>query len=94
MESGVFVGSWISKHYGRRWCVCLITVYALCSTAVLVSSESSAHKLTGRSIHFWFPSECHLIYIDAHGTTGTLSWLTIKCSGLLVTGIVRATSEV
>ena len=30
---------------------------------------------------------------NLRGSTGTLYWLAIKCGGLLVTGIVRGTSE-
>ncbi len=47
----VFIGSWISRHYGRRWCVFAMSIYALGSTAVLVSGLTRAQMLTGRSIH-------------------------------------------
>lgn len=48
---GVFIGSFISNRYGRRWCVFAMSVYALGSTAVIVSAKSPAQMLTGRSIH-------------------------------------------
>lgn len=48
---GVFVGSWISSRHGRRACICAMSVYALGSTAVIVSSSGRAQMLVGRSIH-------------------------------------------
>lgn len=48
---GVFIGSWASNRYGRRWCIFLMSIYALGSTSVLVSGLNRPQMLAGRSIH-------------------------------------------
>ncbi|KAH6721875.1 putative sugar transport protein [Leptodontidium sp. MPI-SDFR-AT-0119] len=99
---GVFVGSWISKRYGRRWCIFLMNIYALGTTAVMVSGTNRAQMLTGRSLYSIylgmqlsvipiFLAEISPTYL--RGSIGTLYWLSIKCGGLLITGIVRVTSK-
>ncbi|KAG4437829.1 hypothetical protein IFR05_006675 [Cadophora sp. M221] len=99
---GVFVGSWISKRYGRRWCIFLMNIYALGTTAVTVSGTNRAQMLTGRSLHYvYLGMQLSVIPIflaeisptHLRGSIGALYWLSIKCGGLLVTGIVRVTSK-
>ncbi|PVH83886.1 general substrate transporter [Cadophora sp. DSE1049] len=99
---GVFVGSWISKRYGRRWCISLLNIYAFGTTAVMVSGTNHAQMLTGRSMHYvYLGMQLSVIPIflaeisptHLRGSIGTLYWLSIKCGGLLITGIVRVTSR-
>ncbi|EGX87921.1 sugar transport protein, putative [Cordyceps militaris CM01] len=100
---GVFIGSWISNKYGRRACICAMSVYALGSTTVIVSSSGRAQMLAGRSIHYIYLG-MQLAVIPTflaeisppqlRGTTGASYWLAIKFGGLVVTSIVRATSTI
>ncbi|EED23931.1 sugar transport protein, putative [Talaromyces stipitatus ATCC 10500] len=98
---GVIIGNFISKHYGRRWCIFVMSLYSLGSVSVIVSGTSRGQMLAGRSIHYiylgmqlavipTFLAEISPTHL--RGGTGALYWLSIKCGGLLVTGIVRATS--
>ncbi|OKL60827.1 hypothetical protein UA08_03813 [Talaromyces atroroseus] len=99
---GVIVGNWISKHYGRRWCIFVMSIYALGSTSVIISAYNRPQILAGRTLHYvYLGMQLAVIptflaeIAPAHlrGGTGALYWLSIKCGGLLVTGIVRATSR-
>lgn len=49
--TGIFVGSWVSNRYGRRWCIFSMNVYALVTSSIVVSSHSGAQILAGRSLH-------------------------------------------
>ncbi|OAA70612.1 General substrate transporter [Cordyceps fumosorosea ARSEF 2679] len=100
---GVFIGSWISNRYGRRACICAMSVYALGSTAVIVSSSGRAQMLVGRSIHYIYLGmqlsviPTFLAEISPprlRGTAGASYWLAIKFGGLIVTSIVRGTSTI
>ncbi|RFU35070.1 hypothetical protein B7463_g1273, partial [Scytalidium lignicola] len=84
---GVLIGSWISKHYGRRWYIFAMNIYALGSTAVIVSGTNNAQMLTGRSIHYvYLGMQLAVIPVflaeisPAHfrGSMGVLYWLSIK----------------
>ncbi|KFY81197.1 hypothetical protein V499_00023 [Pseudogymnoascus sp. VKM F-103] len=99
---GVFIGSWVSNRYGRRWCILLMNIYALGSTAVIISGTNRPQMLSGRSLHYVYLGmqlaviPTFLVEISpAHlrGGMGVLYWLSIKCGGLLITGIVRVTSN-
>ncbi|KAM0669745.1 hypothetical protein ACQRIU_000140 [Beauveria bassiana] len=100
---GVFIGSWISNRYGRRACICAMSVYALGSTAVIVSSSGRAQMLVGRSIHYiYLGMQLSVIPTflaeisppQLRGTAGASYWLAIKFGGLIVTSIVRRTSTI
>ncbi|OAQ99670.1 hypothetical protein LLEC1_03656 [Akanthomyces lecanii] len=100
---GVFAGSWVSDRYGRRACICAMSVYALGSTAVIVSSSGRAQMLVGRSIHYIYLGMqlaviptflAEISPVQLRGTAGASYWLAIKFGGLVVTSIVRGTSTI
>lgn len=64
MAIGVVVGNWISKHYGRRWCIFVMSIYALGSVSVIVSGTSRAQMLAGRSIHCMIAPEQQRVVQD------------------------------
>lgn len=52
--SGVFLGGYVSNTYGRRMCIFVMSVYALGSTSVVVSSETVAQIQAARALHCEF----------------------------------------
>jgi MFS family permease len=48
---GVFVGGWVSNTYGRRMCVFVMSIYALGSASVVISSTTQAQIQAGRALH-------------------------------------------
>lgn len=51
----MYVGSLISDRFGRRMCIFVMSLYAMVSSAVIVSSNTKAQILTGRTIHCELP---------------------------------------
>ena len=51
LSAGVFLGGYISNRYGRRMCIFVMSVYALGSTAVVISSHTVAQIQAGRALH-------------------------------------------
>ncbi|KAJ5587474.1 general substrate transporter, partial [Penicillium hispanicum] len=104
---GVFLGSYVSNTYGRRMCIFVMSVYALGSTAVVVSSQTVAQIQAGRALHYplkdiYLGMEMAVIPTTltelaparVRGGMGVLYWLSIKVGGLVVTSITRGTSRI
>jgi hypothetical protein len=48
---GVFLGGYISNKYGRRMCISVMSIYALGSASVVISSRTDAQIQAGRALH-------------------------------------------
>lgn len=53
---GVFLGGWVSNTYGRRMCVFVMSIYALGSASVVISSQTQAQIQAGRALHCKSPT--------------------------------------
>lgn len=53
-SSGVFLGGYVSNTYGRRMCIFVMSVYALGSTSVVISSKTVAQIQAARALHCEF----------------------------------------
>ncbi|KAI0019211.1 general substrate transporter [Xylariomycetidae sp. FL0641] len=51
---GIIAGSMVSKHYGRRWCVFVMSVLALAFAAILVTSKTRTQIIIGRVLNYIF----------------------------------------
>ncbi|KAJ6119565.1 hypothetical protein N7523_003845 [Penicillium sp. IBT 18751x] len=100
---GVFLGGYVSNTYGRRMCVFVMSIYALGSASVVVSSSTEAQIQIGRALHYIYlgmqmavipTALSELAPAKVRGGMGVLYWLSIKCGGLLVTGIARGTENI
>ncbi|KAJ5653887.1 hypothetical protein N7490_000890 [Penicillium lividum] len=99
---GVFIGGYVSNKYGRRMCIFTMSVYALGSASVVVSSTTVAQIQTGRALHYIYLGMqlaviptflTELAPAKNRGGMGVLYWLSIKAGGLFITGIARATKK-
>lgn len=48
---GVFIGGYVSNRWGRRMCIFTMSVYALGSASIVVSSTTQAQLQTARALH-------------------------------------------
>ncbi|KAJ5745935.1 hypothetical protein N7520_011117 [Penicillium odoratum] len=99
---GVFIGGYVSNKYGRRMCIFTMSIYALGSASVVVSSTTVAQIQTGRALHYIYLGMqlaviptflTELAPAKNRGGMGVLYWLSIKAGGLFITGIARATKK-
>lgn len=51
---GLFIGSYISANYGRKWSIRVMSVYALITAAITISSKTKEQILTGRVLNYVF----------------------------------------
>ncbi|CAI7630766.1 unnamed protein product [Penicillium manginii] len=96
---GVFVGGWVSNTYGRRMCVFVMSIYALGSASVVISSTTQAQIQAGRALHCMqlavIPTTLSEIAPARNrGGVSVLYWLAIKVGGLIVTSITRGTKTI
>ncbi|KAJ5945675.1 general substrate transporter [Penicillium verhagenii] len=99
---GVFIGGYVSNKWGRRMCIFTMSVYALGSASVVVSSTTQAQLQTARALHYIYLGMqmaviptflAELAPAKNRGGMGVLYWLSIKAGGLFITGIARATKK-
>ncbi|PYH77585.1 general substrate transporter [Aspergillus uvarum CBS 121591] len=97
---GVFLGGYVSNRWGRRMCIFSMSVYALGSASVVVSSTTQAQLQTARALHYIYLGMqlaviptflAELAPAKNRGGIGVIYWLSIKCGGLFITGVARAT---
>lgn len=51
MTTGLIIGSMISKRYGRRMVMFVMSVYSLGTAAICIFSQNRAQILTGRILN-------------------------------------------
>ncbi|KAJ5770707.1 uncharacterized protein N7511_002758 [Penicillium nucicola] len=49
---GVVIGSMISARFGRRWCMCIMSIYALATAAVVTTSQTKEQILAARILNY------------------------------------------
>ncbi|KAI0017873.1 general substrate transporter [Xylariomycetidae sp. FL0641] len=49
---GVIIGSWVSAHYGRRMCMFLMSVYALVTATIAVTSNNKSQIMAARVLNY------------------------------------------
>ncbi|OOQ85547.1 sugar transporter [Penicillium brasilianum] len=100
---GVLLGGYISNKYGRRMCISVMSLYALGSASVVISSQTDAQIQAGRALHYIYlgmqmavipTTLTELAPAKFRGGMGVLYWLSIKVGGLVVTSITRGTSSI
>ncbi|KAJ5966214.1 general substrate transporter [Penicillium waksmanii] len=100
---GVFVGGWVSNTYGRRMCVFVMSIYALGSASVVISSTTQAQIQAGRALHYIYlgmqlavipTTLSEIAPARNRGGVSVLYWLAIKAGGLIVTSITRGTKTI
>ncbi|KAI1876205.1 uncharacterized protein JN550_001701 [Neoarthrinium moseri] len=50
--AGVLTGSWISGHYGRRMCMFVMSIYALATATIAVTSHSKEQIMAARILNY------------------------------------------
>ncbi|OJJ02709.1 hypothetical protein ASPVEDRAFT_53331 [Aspergillus versicolor CBS 583.65] len=50
--AGVIIGSFISARFGRRWCMFVMSVYALITATINVTSNSNEQIMAGRVLNY------------------------------------------
>ncbi|KAL4958430.1 general substrate transporter [Aspergillus filifer] len=50
--AGVLIGSFISARFGRRWCMFFMSIYALVSATITVTSNSNEQIMAGRILNY------------------------------------------
>lgn len=48
---GVIIGSFVSKRWGRRWCMFSMSAYALVSATICVTSQTKEQIMAGRILN-------------------------------------------
>ncbi|CAI7646358.1 unnamed protein product [Penicillium pancosmium] len=100
---GVFLGGWVSNTYGRRMCVFVMSIYALGSASVVISSTTQAQIQAGRALHYIYlgmqlavipTTLSEIAPARNRGGVSVLYWLAIKVGGLIVTSITRGTKTI
>lgn len=49
--AGIIIGSWVSKHFGRRMCVFVMSCWALVAVTIVITSKSRDQILAGRVLN-------------------------------------------
>lgn len=52
LPPGVIIGSFISARFGRRWCMFVMSVYALVTATINVTSNSNEQIMAGRVLNY------------------------------------------
>lgn len=52
LSPGVIIGSFISARFGRRWCMFIMSVYALITATINVTSNSNEQIMAGRGLNY------------------------------------------
>lgn len=52
LSPGVLIGSFISARFGRRWCMFIMSVYALIIATITVTSNSNEQIMAGRVLNY------------------------------------------
>lgn len=98
---GLLVGSIISSKYGRRMCMFTMSIYALVSATVVVTSTTRGQILAGRILNYIYIGfelsvvpvfQSEIVPGPVRGFAVSTYQLSISAGGLLINGICRATS--
>lgn len=54
MEIGVVVGSWVSKHWGRRMCMFTMSIWAIICATIVITSKTKEQILVARILNCTF----------------------------------------
>jgi len=52
--AGIILGSWISKHYGRRMCMFTMSVWALVGATIVITSKTRDQIMAGRILNYLY----------------------------------------
>lgn len=99
---GMLIGSNISARWGRRMCMFIMSIYALCTAAITFSSRSRAQILTARILNYGYVGmelavvpvyQAEIVPRQVRGLVVGTYQLMLYMGGLIMSLICRATSE-
>ncbi|KAI0475147.1 general substrate transporter [Xylariaceae sp. FL0804] len=99
--AGVIIGSLISKRFGRRWCVFCMSLYALVSATIAVTSTTREQIMAARILNYMYVGmelsvvptfQSEIVPAPARGLVVGTYQLSLTLGGLVINCVCRGTS--
>ncbi|KAM0257773.1 hypothetical protein ACHAPA_011569 [Fusarium lateritium] len=99
--AGVLIGTWISSRWGRRWCMFIMSVYALCTATIAVTSFHREQIMAARILNYVYVGmelgvvptfQSEIVPAQARGFMVGSYQLSLAIGGLVINSICFGTS--
>ncbi|KAH8799475.1 general substrate transporter [Xylogone sp. PMI_703] len=99
---GLIVGSMISARYGRRMAMFVMSLYAICTAVIVITSNSRAQILTARLLNYGYVGmelsvvpifQAEIVPREVRGLVVGTYQLMLNLGGLIMSIICQATSS-
>ncbi|KAJ9639278.1 hypothetical protein H2204_003889 [Knufia peltigerae] len=99
---GIILGSWVSKHFGRRMCMFTMSLWALVSATVVITSTTPDQMLAGRILNYVYIGmelavvpvyQSEIAPARARGFLVGTYQLSLTIGGLVVNSVARGTGS-
>ncbi|KAL4752993.1 hypothetical protein BDW72DRAFT_201952 [Aspergillus terricola var. indicus] len=99
--AGVIVGSLISARLGRRWCMFTLSVYALITATITVTSNSSAQIMAARILNYVYVGmelsvlpvfQAEIVPAEVRGLVVGTYQLSLTLGGVVINAVCYGTS--
>ncbi|RGP60773.1 hypothetical protein FSPOR_10454 [Fusarium sporotrichioides] len=101
--AGVLIGTWISSRWGRRWCMFIMSVYALGTATIAVTSFHREQIMAARILNYVYVGmelgvvptfQSEIVPAQARGFMVGSYQLSLAVGGLVINSICFGTSSI
>ncbi|KAH7394268.1 putative sugar transporter [Phaeosphaeria sp. MPI-PUGE-AT-0046c] len=101
--SGVLIGSWVANKFGRRWCMFIMSIYALGTATIAVTSSNRDHIMAARILNYVYVGmelsvipafQSEIVPAPARGLVVGTYQLSLILGGLVINSVCRGTSTI
>ncbi|KAL3470021.1 general substrate transporter [Aspergillus californicus] len=101
--AGVIFGSFISARFGRRWCMFIMSVYALVTATVVVTSQTNDQIMAGRILNYVYVGmelsvvpifQSEIVPAPVRGLVVGSYQLSLTLGGLVINAVCYGTSRI
>ncbi|KEF58109.1 uncharacterized protein A1O9_06032 [Exophiala aquamarina CBS 119918] len=99
---GIIIGSWVSKHFGRRMCMFIMSLWAIFSATIVITSKTPDQILAGRILNYiYIGMELSVVPVfqseitpaRARGFIVGTYQLSLTIGGLVINSVARGTGS-
>ncbi|KAH8891232.1 general substrate transporter [Thozetella sp. PMI_491] len=99
--AGVWIGTILSARYGRRWCITLMSCWALCTAAIAVSAKTREQIMAARVLNYIYIGielsvvpvyQSEVVPAPIRGLVVSTYQVALISGQLVINGICRGTS--
>ncbi|TPX09098.1 uncharacterized protein E0L32_001639 [Thyridium curvatum] len=101
--AGVFIGSLISARIGRRWCITIMSLWALCTATIAITSQHREQIMASRILNYVYIGielsvvpvyQSEIVPTEIRGFVVSTYQLALLSGGLVINLVCRGTSTI